>query len=209
MTPKEQKVLTQAIQSNRRALSLLDKRIEDLIKSKPSMLDDYDVDDRMPFFYGAVGSDGQLGIPLQKAGPNSPGTTGDNPGYGFVRMHPDTAFVLTRITAAITFFNTSGTTTIPASGVGFRFYDESSSRWITFTNFNNEPQQKTIVPIETFSPYAAYNEGGLLMAAETTFPRSGVVRVEVYMQDVPAQWTNLTNAVRVQVVFGGYKVFGG
>lgn len=203
MTPKEQKMLTQAIQANRRALSLLDRRIEDLIKTNPSLLDEYDVDDKQPFFYSALGVDGAAGIPITLA------NVGENPSFGYIRMHPDSAFVLTRIHAAVTFappplpsqpqlFNTRY-----AEGLGFRFYDESSSRWITFTNQNAEPQQKAVLPSSAFTPYNALNEGGFALPAECVFPRSAVIRVEAYVQHFP------TDAARLQVVFGGYKVYGG
>lgn len=203
MTPKEQKTLTQVIQANRRALSLLDKRIDDLIKTNPSLLDDYDVDDKQPFFYSALGVDGEAGIPITAA------NVGENPAFGYVRMHPDSAFVLTRIHAAVTFeptplpFQPQLVNTRFAGGLGFRFYDESSSRWITFTNQNAEPQQKAILPSLAFTPYDSLNEGGLLLPAECVFPRSAVIRVEAYVQRLPV------NATRLQVVFGGYKVYGG
>lgn len=200
MTPKEQKGLTQAIQANRRTLSLLDKRIDDLIKTHPSLLNDYDVDDKQPFFYGAVGVDGEAGIPITTA------NVGENPAFGYVRMHPDSAFVLSRITSAVTFaplLTPTLTTTRYARGLGFRFYDESSSRWVTFTNQNNAPQQKAILPSEAFTPYDSLNDGGFMLSAECVFPRSAVIRVEAYVQDFPVQ------AQRLQVVFGGYKVFGG
>ena len=94
MTPTEQKGLTQAIQANRRALSLLDKRIEDLAKTHPSLLAEYDVDDKQPFLYGAIGTDNKLGILIDSATPQ------ENPAFGYIRTHPDSAFVLTRISMA-------------------------------------------------------------------------------------------------------------
>jgi hypothetical protein len=197
VTPKEQKTLTQAIQANRRALSLLDKRIDDLIKTHPSLLAEYDVEDKQPFFYSVVGVDKEAGIPITAA------NVGENPAFGYVRMHPDSAFVLTRIHAAVTSQFATDVTTGYDVGFGFRFYDESSSRWITFTNQNNEPQQKAVLPSSAFTPYDSLNEGGFALPAECVFPRSAVIRVEAYVQQFPA------NATRLQLVFGGYKVFGG
>lgn len=202
MTPKEQKGLTQAIQANRRTLSLLDKRIDDLIKTNPSLLDEYDVDDKQPFFYAAVGPDKQIGMVMTAA------NLGENPSFGYVRMHPDSAFVLTRILVATTLELTTDTsTTRNAGSFGLRFYDESSSRWVTFTNQNAEPQQKAMFPSTAFSPFAAYNEGGFELSSECVFPRSAVIRVEAYVQD--PEILSGPSAVRLQVVFGGYKVFGG
>jgi len=205
VTPKEQKVLTQALTANRRALSLLDQRIDDLLKFHPSLLADYDVEDRQPFFYGAIGSDGQLGMEVTAA------NIGENPSFGYVRMHTDSAFVLTSISAGLT---TTGPEeeevsrpTNPAFGIGLRMYDESSSRWITFTNRNSEPQQKAVFPVEAFSAFNAYNEGGFDMPAECVFPRSAVVRVEAYLLDTTVLLP--VNTERLQVVFNGYKVFGG
>ncbi len=203
MTPREQKTLTQAIQANRRALSLLDKRIDDLVKTHPSLLAEYDVEDKQPFFYAAVGVNGDAGIPITVA------NVGENPAFGYVRTHPDSAFVLTRIHAAVTSQFTTGVppvtdvTTGYDVGFGFRFYDESSSRWITFTNQNAEPQQKAVLPSLAFMPYDSLNEGGFVLPAECVFPRSAVIRVEAYVQQFPP------NATRLQVVFGGYKVYGG
>jgi len=203
VTPKEQKTLTQAIQANRRALSLLDKRIDDLVKTHPSLLAEYDVEDKQPFFYSVVGVDKEAGIPITAA------NVGENPAFGYVRMHPDSAFVLTRIHSAVTFappplpFQPQLVSTRYDVGFGFRFYDESSSRWITFTNQNNEPQQKAVLPSSAFTPYDALNEGGFALPAECVFPRSAVIRVEAYVQQFPV------NATRLQLVFGGYKVFGG
>jgi hypothetical protein len=202
VTPKEQKTLTQAIQANRRALSLLDKRIDDLVKTHPSLLAEYDVEDKQPFFYSAVGVDAEAGIPITVA------NVGENPAFGYVRMHPDSAFVLTRIHAAVTsqFAPLGPVTSVTTGydvGFGFRFYDESSSRWITFTNQNAEPQQKAVLPSSAFTPYDSLNEGGFVLPAECVFPRSAVIRVEAYVQQFPP------NATRLQVVFGGYKVYGG
>lgn len=204
MTPKEQKTLTQAIQANRRALSLLDKRIDDLVKKHPSLLMEYDVEDRQPFFYSVVGVDGEAGIPITAA------NVGENPAFGYIRMHPDSAFVLTRMHAAIT---RQFSAVVPGDvdrvatgfgiGYGFRFYDESSSRWITFTNQNNEPQQKAVLPMEAFSPYDSLNEGGFDLSSECVFPRSAVIRVEAYVQ------TFTVNTTRLQLAFSGYKAFGG
>lgn len=203
MTPKEQKVLTQALTANRRALSLLDRRIDDLLKAHPSLLADYDVEDRQPFFYGAIGSDGQLGMEVTAA------NVGENPSFGYVRMHTDSAFVLTRVSAGLTTNPGAGdsTPTEAAFGIGLRMYDESSSRWITFTNRNGEPQQKAVFPVEAFSAFNAYNEGGFDMPAECVFPRSAVIRVEAYVVDSTA--INPLGTERLQVVFNGYKVFGG
>lgn len=213
MTPTEQKTLSRALQANRRVLSLLDQRIEDLIKTYPSILDEYDVDDRQPFFYGALGSDGQLGIEVSIA------NVGENPAFGYVRGHPDSAFVLTRVNVAVT-RQASATSSVtfsaqgavlsglaPVQGLGLRFYDESSSRWITFTNLDTQPQQGAVVPVEAFSAYAAYNEGGFAMPAECIFPRSAVIRVEAYVLN-PSVLTP-PGTERLQVVFGGYKVYGG
>lgn len=210
MTPKEQKALTQAIQANRRSLSLLDKRIEDLAKTHPSLLNEYDTDDKQPFFYAVVGVDGQIGIDIETT------TTSDtNPAFGYIRMNPDSAFVLTRISMAQSaqpFGPNLGTLTTRANSsiqgapppqFSVRFYDESSSRWITFTNQNNEPQQKATLPVEVFSPYSAFNEGGFLLPAECVFPRSGVVRVEAYVDG------SMFSGYRLQVLFQGYKVYGG
>lgn len=202
MTPKEQKGLTQAIQANRRALSLLDKRIDDLIKINPSLLDEYDVDDKQPFFYAAVGPDKQIGMVMTTA------NIGENPSFGYVRMHPDSAFVLTRILVATTFEVPGLSVTVKAGVFGLRFYDESSSRWITFTNQNAEPQQKAMFSSSAFTPFAAYNEGGFELPAECVFPRSAVIRVEAYVQDPEVLFTGAA-VVRLQIVFGGYKVFGG
>ena len=206
MTPKEQKDLTQAIQANRRTLSLLDKRIDDLIKTNPSLLDEYDVDDKQPFFYAAVGPDKQIGMVMTVA------NLGENPSFGYVRMHPDSAFVLTRILVATTFADSgSGSvlqTTEKRGVFGLRFYDESSSRWITFTNQNAEPQQKAMFSSSAFTPFAAYNEGGFELPAECVFPRSAVIRVEAYVQDPEVVLLGV-DVVRLQIVFGGYKVFGG
>lgn len=201
MTPKEQKGLTQAIQANRRTLSLLDKRIDDLIKTNPSLLDEYDVDDKQPFFYAAVGPDKQIGMGITVA------NLGENPSFGYVRMHPDSAFVLTRILVATTFEVSGTSTTINRGSFGLRLYDESSSRWVTFTNQNAEPQQKAMFPSTAFSPFAAYNEGGFELPAECVFPRSAVIRVEAYVQD--SGGLSGPSVVRLQIVFGGYKVFGG
>lgn len=205
MNAKDQKTLTQAIQANRRALSLLDKRIDDLVKRYPSVLSDFDVEQRQPFFYGAVGSDGQLGMEVTAA------NVGENPSYGYIRTHPDSAFVLTRICAGLT-RNPGASVTFTTSyqsylGLGFRLYDESSSRWITFTNHNNEPQQKAVFPAAAFSPYPAYNEGGFDMPTECVFPRSAVIRVEAYVQDLSI--ITPPGVERLQVVFSGYKVYGG
>jgi hypothetical protein len=203
VTPKEQKTLTQVIQANRRALSLLDKRIDDLVKTHPSLLAEYDVEDKQPFFYSAVGADGEAGIPITVV------NVGENPAFGYVRTHPDSAFVLTRIHAAVTSQFTTGlppvtdVTTGYGVGFGFRFYDESSSRWITFTNQNAEPQQKAVLPSSAFTPYTSLNEGGFALPSECVFPRSAVIRVEAYVQQFPP------DATRLQVVFGGYKVYGG
>lgn len=203
MTPKEQKVLTQALTANRRMLSLLDRRMDDLLKAHPSLLDDYDVEDRQPFFYGAIGSDGQLGMEVTAA------NVGENPSFGYVRMHTDSAFVLTRVSAGLTTTPGAGasTSTSRAFGIGLRLYDESSSRWVTFTNRNGEPQQKAVFPVESFSAFSAYNEGGFDMPAECVFPRSAVVRVEAYLVDPTS--IQLLGPERLQVVFNGYKVFGG
>lgn len=201
MTPKEQKVLTQALTANRRALSLLDRRMDDLLKVHPVLLADYDVEDRQPFFYGTIGSDGQLGMSVTAA------NVGENPSFGYVRMHTDSAFVLTRVSAGLTINNAAGTSTSTAFGIGLRMYDESSSRWITFTNRNGEPQQKAVFPVEAFSAFDAYNEGGFDLPAECVFPRSAVVRVEAYLVDQTADL--LFSTERLQVVFNGYKVFGG
>ena len=200
MTPTEQKGLTQAIQANRRALSLLDKRIEDLAKTHPSLLAEYDVDDKQPFLYGAIGTDNKLGILIDSATPQ------ENPAFGYIRTHPDSAFVLTRISMASSeqpFGAFNGTITRRVQDFGVRFYDESSSRWITFTNQNNEPQQKATLPCEVFSPFNAYNEGGFGLPAECVFPRSAVIRIEAYRRPT------FSNTLRLQVVFQGYKVYGG
>lgn len=203
MNPTEQKVLTQVIQSNRRALSLLDKRMDDLLKTHPSLLDEYDVEHKQPFFYAALGVDGEAGIPITAA------NVGENPAFGYVRTHPDSAFALTRLHAAITFAvgfvdpSTPILTTRFGQGLGFRLYDESSGRWITFTNQNNDPQQKAVLPSQAFTPYNPLNEGGFDLSSECIFPRSAVIRVEAYVQDLPSQ------ATRLQLIFGGYKVFGG
>lgn len=203
MTPKEQKGLTQAIQANRRTLSLLDKRIDDLVKTNPSLLDEYDVDDKQPFFYAAVGPDKQIGMVMTVA------NLGENPSFGYVRMHPDSAFVLTRILVATTLEVATASTTINQGSFGLRFYDESSSRWVTFTNQNAEPQQKAMFPSTAFSPFAAYNEGGFELSSECVFPRSAVIRVEAYVQDPSVLLDSGADVVRLQIVFGGYKVFGG
>lgn len=212
MNPKEQKVLTATLQANRRALSLLDKRIDDLVKTNPSLLEFYDVDDKQPFFYCAVGVDGQSGIPISTnvAVPSSL-NRGENPAFGYIRTHPDSAFVLTSVAACLTRgFLGSAEKTINTSvnGIGFRFYDESSSRWISFTNQNNQPQQKATFPSEAFSPLPALNEGGFLLSAECVFPRSAVIRVEAYEESSLGQFL-LNTSLRVQVVFFGYKVYGG
>lgn len=203
MTPKEQKGLTQAIQANRRTLSLLDKRIDDLVKTNPSLLDEYDVDDKQPFFYAAVGPDKQIGMVMTTA------NVGENPSFGYVRMHPDSAFVLTRILVATTLEVATASTTRNQGSFGLRFYDESSSRWVTFTNQNAEPQQKAMFPSTAFSPFAAYNEGGFELSSECVFPRSAVIRVEAYVQDPSVLLDSGADVVRLQIVFGGYKVFGG
>ncbi len=202
MTPQEQKVLTQALEANRRALSLLDKRMYDLSRTDPSVLQDFDVEDKLPFFYSAVGADGQPGIPFTTA------NIGENPAFGFVRMQPDSAFVLTQVHAAQQQIASGFTDvpTVPMRGLGLRFYDESSSRWITFTNQNNEPQQKATIPSESFSPLKSYSTGGFALPAECVFPRSGVIRVEVYV--VNASFASAL-PTRAFVVFGGYKIFGG
>lgn len=216
MTPKEQKILTQSIQANRRALSLLDRRIDDLLKTYPSVLEDYDTEDRQPFYYGAVGVDGQMGIPFTAA------NVGENPAFGYVRTHPDTAFVLTGINVAVSRTSTAvGVTTTITSAtsdssdgargfmMGLRIYDESSSRWITFTNQNNEPQQKATFPTASFSAYSAYNQGGFAMTTECVFPRSAVLRVEVYAQNPSRFGVAPPESQRLQAVFAGYKVYGG
>lgn len=208
MTPQDQKILTQSIQANRRSLSLLDKRLDDLSKSRPSILSEYDTYDKQPFFYAAVGPDNQIGIPVVSSGASA--TTDVNPAFGYVRTNPDSAFVLTRISMASTEFpfglaigSVTRRVQEPGSGLfGVRFYDESSSRWITFTNRDSQPQQRATLPVSLFSPYASYNEGGFTMPCECVFPRSAVIRVELYRLE-----TGGMN--RLQVVFQGYKVYGG
>lgn len=213
MTPKEQEVLTSVLQANRRALSLLDKRIDDLMKSNPTLLETHDVEHRQPFFYCAIGSDGESGIPKTS---RLVGLTQvlDNPAFGYIRTEPDSSFVLTsiavclsrRLRETIITVNGGATTNDAAKEVGLRFYDESSSRWITFTNQNNQPQQNATFPSETFSPYSSFNEGGFALSAECVFPRSAVIRVEAYYS-TPTSLNLFSD--RLQVVFGGYKVYGG
>jgi hypothetical protein len=201
VTPQEQKALTRAITSNRRSLALLDKRINHLRDSYPDLLGDADGDERQPFIYAAIGADGQVGIPFTAA------NTGENPAFGYIRMHPDSAFSLTSISAA-RLSRTASLNTEQAfilGHVGFRFYDESSSRWITFTNHNNEPQQKARFPSEAISSLSVFNTGGFRMPAECVFPRSGVVRVEAYTIQTPS----VSFPSRALVVVSGYKTFGG
>lgn len=202
MTPKEQKALTQAIQANRRMLFLLDQRLDALAKIDPTLLAEYDAEERLPFFYTAIGSDGEGGLTIP--------ALGENPSFGYVRMHTDSAFVLTRVSISLKQdVDTATNFDRTALGVGFRLYDESSSRWISFTNQNNEPQQKAVFPCEPFSPRPAFSEGGFLFPAECVFPRSAVLRVELYLEDPSFLFGAPTSAWRAYFWFHGYKIFGG
>jgi hypothetical protein len=208
VTPKEQKVLTSVLQANRRALALLDKRIEELSKTNSLLSEEWDAEKYQPFFYVAEGADGQSGIPFRQQ------NGGENPAFGYVRVQPDSAFVLSSVSVCLTtIVDSTRVVADPFSGLGLRFYDESSSRWISFTNQNNEPQQKAKFPSAAFSALRSFNEGGFALPTECTFPRSAVVRVEVYNEaGLPDFVTGILiqpRNYRAQVVFYGYKVYGG
>ena len=210
MTPKEQKVLTAALQANRRTLSLLDTRVAELTAVVGSSLEEHGQEDQYPFFYVAEGVDGQAGVPFTPQNNRE-----ENPAFGYVRMQADSAFVLTAISFAVTVRLLAGANalTTPFSGIGLRMYDESSSRWLTFTNQNNSAQQKTKFPSTAFSSLSALNEGGLTLPAETVFPRSAIVRIEVYETVITGReaqsFDPSTIQARAQVVFSGRKVYGG
>lgn len=200
---------TAVVQANRQLFSLLKDKVACLSKQEADVAMAWAVDDnKSPFFYSAQGSDGHPGIlmSLSQFGPS-------NPSFGYVRMHSDAAFVATRLYAVVE-ITISGVVdhsfvqdghTFPG-GVGFRIYDESSGRWITVGNREQNAVQDVTTALGVVSPYDYFSVGGLELPADSTFPRSATLRVEAYsFKDLSLGYTE----VRVHFILGGYKVYGG
>jgi len=197
---------TAAVQANRQLFSLLKDKIACLSKKEADVAMAWAVDDnKAPFFYSAQGSDGHAGIAMSLT---SFGPT--NPSFGYVRMQSDAAFVATRMYAMVSrkiadqtlFF---GQPSLAIASIGFRIYDESSSRWITVGNREQNATQDVTTSLRVVGPSDYFSAGGLELPADCTFPRSATLRVEAYSM---ASLEGLQE-FRVYFIFGGYKVYGG
>lgn len=192
-------VLKAGLRANKRALALLDKQI-----SQISEFSD-DAHEHQPFIYVAEGADGAPGIVLASA------TVGfSNPGYGYIRMQSDAAFVCTHLfcvaqvavsSTQYIWSDSSISETRSSLSFGFRLVDESSQRLITLSRRDNSPDS-TYLPASFAAQDFFFNQGSMRLVEETAFPRNALVRVEGYKDFTGT-------ATRLWVGLGGYKVFGG
>lgn len=201
--------LKAAITANKRLLALLDKDIAEASMVDPDIIG-LDPDQAQPYTFTAVdGPDGDPGINVVGGGLGV-----NNPYYGLVRTDGDAAFVCTRMSAYVMITGLLGLsapcfydapTAVAWYGLGVRLLDDTSSRRLSLVyNHQAMPWQGAIVPLDVIGQCSFGSIGGVTNPSECTFARNSTIRVEAFSTRMSSP-----TAMRVHVLFHGYKVYGG
>lgn len=222
--PADMKALQAAIRANRRLLSLLDKDIAEASLVDPDLIN-LDPDQSQSFTLVTMdGTDGDPGININVVAELARAVTQgvSNPYYGIARTDGDAAFVCTGLSAYVRIndnFAAAGAidcfydapTAIARFGLGVRILDDTSGRRLSMVySPTGMPWQSAVVPLDALGQSSFANVGGIGNVADCTFPRNTTIRVEAFSTNINSAYAaSAPTAMRVHVLFHGYKVFGG